>query len=404
MTTTVIPSERSSSVIPSERSSSVIPSERSESRNLHVSPPGVVRDATDADNAALVALAQTCPMRGALTMCVERAPDFFALARLEGERWRVGVAESGDGIVGCVAASERLAYVNGAATGTAYVGDLKVHPAHRGSFAADGLEEFAREAVRSYGGDDMLALLTVLGGNRSMERRAVGPRGLPALTRFATLDVHAIPLLWPRSHAIDGVRVRAARAEDLDEMGALWHRIAPARQLAPVLDAAKLKRWIDAAPGLAVDDYLVAQRADGRVVGFLALWDQYLVKQLRVLSYTTRLAVVRAALNAVTPIARTPKLPAAGAVLPSLAVVHCCVAGDAPNVLRALLLHAYATRRGAGYLFLTLALDRRDPLRVALRGLLSQPTVVGAYATTPAGRYTGAPLDSRPLHFESALV
>jgi ribosomal protein S18 acetylase RimI-like enzyme len=393
------PDERISPVMLSERSSPVISSERSESRNPHV-----VRDAAPADNAALVRLAQSCPMRGDVTMCVERAPDFFALARLEGERWRVGVAECGAEVIGCVAASERPAYVNGVATSTAYVGDLKVHPAHRGRFGADALEEFAREAVRCYGGGDMLALLTVLGGNRAMERRAVGPRGLPALTRFATLDVHAVPLLWPRPHARAGVRVRAARAEDLDEMGALWSRVAPARQLAPVLDAARLRAWIASAPGIAVDDYLVAQRADGRIVGFLALWDQHLVKQLRVLSYSARLAAVRAALNAVAPIARTPKLPAAGAVLPSLAVVHCCVPGDAPGVLRALLLHAYAARRGAGYLFLTLALDRRDPLRVALRGLLPQPTTVGAYATTPAGRYTGASLDGRPLHFESALV
>ena len=48
---------------------------------------------TAADNAALVALAAACPMRGDMTMCIDRAPDFFALARLEGERWRVGVAE-----------------------------------------------------------------------------------------------------------------------------------------------------------------------------------------------------------------------------------------------------------------------------------------------------------------------
>ena len=363
-----------------------------------------VRDATSADNDALVALAAACPMRGDITMCVDRSPDFFALARLEGERWRVGVAEEAGAVVGCVMASERLAFVNGAATRTAYLGDLKVHPAHRGGFAADALEEFSREAVRGYGGDDMLGLLTVLGGNRAMERRALGPRGLPTLTRFATLDVHAIPLLWPRAETVAGLRVGAARVDDLDEMGTLWNRVAPRRQLAPVLGPARLRAWIANAPGLAIDDYLVARRADGRIAGFLALWDQYFIKQLRVLAYSARLAAVRTALNALAPIARTPRLPAAGAVLPSLAVLHCCVPADEPEVLRALLLHAYATRRGSGYLFLTLALDRRDPLRAALRGLLAQPTAVGAYATTAAGRWTGASLADRPLHFESALV
>ncbi len=372
-----------------------------------LTPPRVangVRDATAADNEALVALAESCPMRGDITMCVDRAPDFFSLVRLEGERWRVGIAEDADTVIGCVAASERLAYVNGAATHTAYAGDLKVHPAHRGGFAADALEEFTREAVRGYGGDDMLTLLTVLGGNRAMERRAAGPRGLPTLTRFATLDVHAIPLLWQREERVAGLRVDVACERDLDEMGALWNRVAPGRQLAPVLGPARLRAWIADAPGLSIEDYLVARGADGRIAGFLALWDQYFIKQLRVLGYSRRLTAVRAALNGLAPLARTPRLPAAGAVLPSLAVLHCCVERDEPEVLRALLLHAYAARRGAGYLFLTLALDRRDPLRTALRGLLAQPTVVGAYATTPAGRWTGASLDGRPLHFESALV
>ena len=73
-------------------------------------PPALaVRDARPDDNAALVALAAACPMAGDVTMCMDRAPDFFSLARLEGERWRVGVAESAEAIVGCVAASERLA-------------------------------------------------------------------------------------------------------------------------------------------------------------------------------------------------------------------------------------------------------------------------------------------------------
>ena len=363
-----------------------------------------VRDAEPTDNDALVQLAAACPMRGDLTMCIDRAPDFFSLVRLEGERWRVGAADIDGRVVGCVAASERLAYVNGAAARTGYVGDLKVHPAHRNAVVADGLTEFARQACRGYGGDDMLTLITVLGGNRAMERRVAGPRGLPELTRFATLDVHAIPLLWPRAEKVPGLRVDTAREDDLDEMGALWARVAPERQLAPVLGPARLRAWIADAPGLSIEDYLVARRADGRIAGFVALWDQYYIKQLRVLGYSARLRMVRRALNALAPLAGTPRLPAVGNVLPSLGALHCCVPGEEPSVLRALLLRAYAVRRGSGYLFMTLALDQRDPLRVALRGLLAQPTVVGAYATTPAGRWTGPALDGRPLHFESALV
>jgi hypothetical protein len=123
-----------------------------------------------------------------------------------------------------------------------------------------------------------------------------------------------------------------------------------------------------------------------------------------VLGYSRRLSVARTALNAIGRVAGTPRLPDAGSVLPSLAALHLCVPANASEVLRALLLHAHTVHRRTGRLFLTLGLDRRDPLRAALRGLFAQPTYVGAYATTPAGRWGGDRLDGRPLHFESALV
>lgn len=373
--------------------------------SLHAGDPAdlLVRDARAEDNAALVALAAACPMKGDVALCVDRAPNFFALAELEGERCRVGVAEVAGEVVGCVAFSERLAYFNGRPALTGYASDLKVHPRHRGGGAADALEAYTRMAGRGFGGDDFPTLLTILAGNRAMERRAAGPRGLPELARFATVLVHAVPLLWPRNARVDGVRVEPAREADLEEMGALWQRLAPARQLAPVLGARSLHNWLWRAPGLALHDYLVARRRDGRIAGFLAVWDQGCFKQLRVTAYSPRLAAARAVLNAVAPLTRTPCLPAPGGVLPALAAVHLCVPPGDAALLRALLLHAYAARRGA-HAFLTLALDRLDPLSAALRGLHAQPTAVGAYLTTPGGRWTGPVPDGRPLHFESALV
>ena len=231
--------------------------------------------------------------------------------------------------------------------------------------------------------------------------RVDGPRGLPALTRFATVVAHAIPLLWRRAPDVAGLRVQPARPADLEEMAAVWARIARGRQFAGELAAEPWREWIRRAPGLTIYDYLVARRPDGRIAGFVAVWDQRTFKQLRVLAYSARLAAARRALNALAPITGT-RLPAPGGALPSLAAVHLCA--DDPAVLRALVLHAYAAYRGSGYLFLTLALDRRDPLARGLRGLLAQPTVVRAYATSPAGRWRGAPLDRRPLHFEAALV
>ncbi|HKG95558.1 MAG TPA: GNAT family N-acetyltransferase [Gemmatimonadaceae bacterium] len=369
-----------------------------------VAPAGT-RDAVPDDNAALVALARLCPMEGEIGLCIDRAPDFFALNALEGERWRVGVTGDAAGrVVGCVAAAERTTYLNGQPVETAYISDLKVHPAHRGTGAADALSVYARDACRDFGGDRVATLMTVLAGNARMERRTAARGELPPLRRFATIHAYAVPLLTrrPPADGVLGLRVGEARHADLEEMAALWGRVAPGRQFAPLMDAEGMVRWMGRAPGLHVTDYLLARGRDGRIAGFLALWDQRSFKQLRVVRYSPAMAAMRLAVNALAPLAGAPPLPREGSALHALAAVHVC-ASD-PAVLHALLVHGYNARRRTGYSFFTIGLDARDPLAGALRGFWAQPTAVHAYAATPSGPYSGPALDDRPLHHETALV
>ena len=363
-------------------------------------------DATTADNPALLELAAACAMRGDVGLRIDRAPDFFALNRLEGEHWRLGVVRGlgQESVAGCVGVSSRMVYLEGEPAQTMYLGDLKVHPAHRGGPVADALEEFARAACRAAGGDTIPCLLTILAGNSPMERRTLGPRGLPVLTRFATIRSHAIPFVWNRKPDVAGFRVEPARREDLEEMADLWRRLAPQRQFAPVHDAESLARWIDAAPGLGLDSYAVARSPNGRIAGFMAAWDQSSFKQLHVTTYSARLGVVRAAFNLLARTGHATPLPPAGGQLRCLTAFGICAPADDPAILRALLLHVYAARRGDGYSCLNVGLDLRDPLTHALDGLLAQPTDIHAYITTPSGLYTGPALDGRPLHYETALV
>jgi hypothetical protein len=362
-----------------------------------------VRDATTADNDALVALAAACPMEGDIALRMDRAPDFFALNRLEGDTWRVGVAVDGDDrVVGCVAAARRCVWLNGVETTTGYVGDLKVHPSARRSGAADLLTGYARDVSSALCGEDSPVLVTVLAGNGAMERRARGPRGMPILARFATLSVAAIPLLWERRQRVAGLSIWPAAERDLERMAALWRDLASARQFAPVVDADSLGTWIGRAPGLAFSDYLLALDGRGRLRGFLGVWDQTSFKQMRVVSYSTRLAIARGAINLIASLARAVRLPEPGAPLPALALTHVCAADAA--TLRALLLEAYRRHRGGRHAFLTLGLDARDPLLAATTGLLAQPTLVHAYVTSARGAADAGQVAGRPLHHETALV
>src|SRR5215211_3910737 len=263
--------------------------------------PFTVRDAKPSDNAGLVALAQACSMSGDIELRIDRAPDFFTLNRLEGERWRLAVAERDGQIVGCICTSERDCYVDGERQRIGYIGDLKVHPAHRDSVVADGLSRYAAKLMAVLP-ESAPVLITVLAGNAAMERRLGGPRGLPRFSRAATIRTHSVSILWQRRNPVHWARVTRATWNDIEEMASLWREVAAHRQLAPAHDADSLARWIREAPGLDVESFHLARATDGRLLGFIGIWDQRQFKQMTVVGYSRRMAIARRAFNAVAPL------------------------------------------------------------------------------------------------------
>jgi hypothetical protein len=109
-------------------------------------------------------------------------------------------------------------------------------------------------------------------------------------------------------------------------------------------------------------------------------------------------------MTAVAPFVGATAPPEIGAPLHCASAIHLCVPPDRADVLRALVLAAYDGARGSDRVFMNVALDSREPLTHALRGLLATPTAIHAYATMPRGEWAGLALDDRPLHFETALV
>lgn len=365
-----------------------------------------IRPPTPADGDALADLFDACPLEGAVALAPDRRPDVFALSRLKGERGWMGVVDGPDGRpVGCVAVDERAAFVAGRAVRTMVVSDLRVHPAHRRRGVGGALMRWARDRCVDAGGERVPTFVAVLAGSDDLGARLARHRDLPSLHRFATVRCWSIPLLWARPGAAPAaLRVTPATTDDLEEMAALWATVAPTRQFAPVLDAAALAAWMEAAPGLEPSSYLLARGPGGRVAGFLGVWDQSSFKRLRVTGYSPRMRAARAAVNAVAPVVGGTPLPPVGEPLRHVVVVHPCVPASEPAVLRALLRAAYERHRRRGWSFLTIGLDRADPLTPAVRGLLAQPTDVWACVATLGPRWEGPPLADRPAHHEIALV
>jgi hypothetical protein len=290
---------------------------------------------------------------------------------------------------------------------TGYAGDLKVHPEHRDARVADALSLWAEAACANLP-PRAPALITVLAGNRAMERRLSGVRGVPRFNRIGTIRTHSITILWKRGaltrRGSSSIRTDPARWIDIPEMGALWRRVAERRQLAPVMAASSLGAWIRKAPGLDISSYRVARSATGELLGFFAVWSQQAFKQLTVLGYSRRMARARKAFNVVAPIVGAEPLPAPGAPLSCATLLHVCVPGDRPDVLRALVVDAHNELRHSGVSFMNIGLDVKDPLANALRGLFAQPTDVNAYVLAMRSGLAPEVMDGRPLHYEIALV
>jgi len=343
-------------------------------------------------------------MRGDLTLRMDRGPDFFALHRLEGDRTHLGVVNHGKQIVGCIALSERHTYVNGIETTTGYGGDYKVHPGHRNSGIADDLMRYAMSRAQSLPPGTPV-MITVLAGNRAMERRLSGPRGLARFEKLATIRTHSITVLWKRRLRLpSGVKVTRARWSDLDDMVELWNRVAPGRQLAPVFDATSMARMIASAPGLHISSYLLARGSGGRLLGFIGLWDQSQLKQMYVDSYSPRMSIVRNCFNALSPLIGSEPMPQAGEPLRHRTVYNVCVPSDRADVLRALLVSSHNDLRAANCSFFNIGLDTRDSLSEATRGLLAQPTDVNAFITSVGLPAEMEALKALPLHYEIALA
>jgi GNAT superfamily N-acetyltransferase len=361
-----------------------------------------IREATGADNAALLRLAAESGPTAGISFCTRREPDYFALCRLRGEPWQVIVAEDAThGVIGSVGVTETRSWLNGDPTRLLHVGDLRVHPRSRHLGIGRRLLAAARDCCDAVG-PRIPVLGTVLAGNRAMDARVRRPCDRTSLLSVGTVGIHS---LLPARHAPrpDRLVLRSALASDVQAMARLWQQVMPARQCATRLDATDWQRWVAQVPDLDWSDYTLAFE-EGRLAGFVGAWEQRGVKETIVLDYGAVAGLVRRIHDVFAGLSNRPPLPRPGEALHALHAVHACVPGDRPDLLRALLdaLRHRAFHRGAS--LVEFGLDRQDPLAIALHGVPRLTTDLCCFLTAGMGRFEGPAPDHRPIHFEPSLA
>lgn len=360
------------------------------------------RWATPDDNERLIALNRACPIRGAIDMVFDRAPDFFALSRLQGAGAQVCVVDGeAAGTLDAAAAVAALprVFVDGSPREVFYACDLRVHPAVRGGRTVKRLyDHLTAFGVAERGWD--LGITTVMKDNAAMAPVLAGKAGLVPYHHVGTLRNFTVQFLLPKRRPA-GVDVRRAVEADLPAMVALWNRVQAGKQFAPAWTEESLRAFLASAPGVTLDGYRLAFRGD-RLVGLLLAWDQAAFKRMVVLGYAPSMVRMRRWFNPLAALLGLARIPEVGGALPYVYATHLCA--EAAEDLRALYVDVYNAHRTQGHLFFSTMLDVKDPLAAALAGFLTQHVDVELFVMDPMKRWTGHPFADRPLYFDPAIV
>ena len=200
-----------------------------------------IREATNGDNDALLALTKATPMGGRIALRIDRDPDFFALLRARGDAV-VYVATHNQDVIGCLSAAIHSSYVCGTLERIAHVGDMKVHPNFRGRRVTLRLIAALQVHLQSEGVDVCFSL--VADGNKPVMTIAEGKHGTPAEVQLGRFFVEEL-IPSPFRRRSRRYLIEPACEQDLPEITTILDGLSRKMNFAPPVRSDDLHRLIE---------------------------------------------------------------------------------------------------------------------------------------------------------------
>ena len=337
--------------------------------------------ATEEDNEDLRRLFRQNPMRGRISLSLEREPNYFADANLPGEAKQTIIAREGNRLACAGSCTVRMRFVNGKVCRVGYLGGLRLAESLSGRF--DILRrgyEFFHELQAENPAD---FYFTSIASDNERARRMFerGLRGMPRyefLGEFITLLIPTSPdrrlgmrgrpddsvRATPHDRDVEGLRQGCPPSLFPDELAALLNHKNSAYQFAPCWSVEELAALEPL--GLGLSDFEVLSER-GKIVACTALWDQRVFKQTVIKGYEPSLARSRSVLNFISRLTGGTRLPAVGEALAQAFISHTVVPPDASGTLIGLLSRLRARAAQRGIELLTVGFDANDPRLALLR-------------------------------------
>ena len=340
----------------------IVGNERRVNHDLHFELAIVGHDAP------LRRLLRENPMPGSIRLSLEREPQFFAAAQVEGSEHQTIVAIENGRVVATGSISARQRFINGQPMRVGYLSGLRLDRSCQGrpEIIRRGYDMFRNIHER---GGPLIYLSSIIAGNRAalrfLER---GLRGMPTyrfLGELVTLIIrrsHWWKFKHPASRARRVLRNRDLRALDgwhgsRADIVEILNRNNREYQFAPV--------W--SAGDIGAEDFWTVHANFDTPVACAGVWDQRAMKQSVVRGYSGTLKWARPFLNVAATFVGTPRLPEIGSALSYVYVSHLAASPDQPELTECLvnLVRASPGARSADYV--VIGFDSRDPRLAHLR-------------------------------------
>lgn len=351
-----------------------------------------IRLASPTDNARIQELIHAHPMRGAVDILLQKAPDYFAASRIRGYAQQTLVGFSGGRL--CIMASRCLqkAYINGEQRTLGYLSDLRSDGQSRRARPLSALCESLRGLFAA--SPAHIHIASIMDDNRAAKAALTWKNAGPDLPYFVDQGrflTHLLPLLWKRRIGRHHGLMRG-RPDMLEDIVRFLNTQGRTKQFFPVYTVAGLQSLPDFSP----ENFWIATK-NGNITGVCAGWDQHRFKQTVLIQYKGKMRLVKRLFGTM--------LTDEGAELPHAYACFLAVCGNSVPIFAALLAALCNDWLEKKQRFLLLGLHETDPLNATVRFLprISWPSRLYAVDYASESVIQGR-LDSRTPYLELATL
>ncbi|OUS28998.1 hypothetical protein A9Q99_10320 [Gammaproteobacteria bacterium 45_16_T64] len=355
-----------------------------------------LKPAQASDSNKLLALLESTPQQGIVTLNFERQPNFFHGAEIASQQPFITLAEdeSTGNAVAVYSNGKRDVFVNGKRRAIRYAHDLRIAKNHRGKHLIQDVIEESQKVMEP----DEYSQIVILEENAaSLTAVASGRSGLATFHPYGKLVTYIMSTTYdfaPKS----SLTIRRADNADIPAIQTLFNREAANKQFYPVYDFQRIGKD-SYYRGLSISDYFLAFE-NNMLVGFIGTWRQKDFKQTRVVEYPPWMIFLRPFYNIWCTFFGGFPLPLKKSVADYVSLHSIITQDNRPDILSGLLSYVRRSLSSSGDKTMILGIADNDPIKAATKGFIYR-TMKSNHYLAGFGEDARKSLDhTRPLYIE----